>query len=564
MDKPERIASYTLKHEIGKGGMSKVYFAVNSINDPFAVKILNIDLAQNENIRRRFRNEMEALKSLRDIEQVCQIKDYYEDNHQMAIVMEYLTGINLLSHIKRNGPASTELLIDWLRQLLPPFAICHNRKIVHRDVKPSNFLLTTDGKIKILDFGIAKALNQNDEQLNSMSLGLTSIQEVLGSPMYMSPEQVRGLQEIDHRSDIYSLGVMMYTLLIGNNPYEGLSTRSYFDIQESIVKKPLPPLSGEAAVFNPIIQKSTRKEPIDRHQSIQEMLDEVNAIAIRRNDQPKPTISEEQPTVAIIRPSVIVPLPTEKPDPHQVTPEQPSARPLAVVTKPDVAVYPQPATPSPRVSAKKQPAPQTKPIPAPAPKAPQPAPSNTPTATPWFLIGLGILLLMAVIAIIFIDQNDAPKENAAATFERATSALTTTSSSNSSKLSLLRTTRLLSRLYQIPRENQPAVFKSARRTLTELKATPGNEHTIDSLFRAFESNGAQSELSYHKTGSASARQTAIEWYQTAYTLKANPALLQSIQGLHAPSVKTQPTPRWSKPKPAKKSSDSRSVDFIEF
>ncbi len=260
--------------------MSKVYFAVNSLNDPFAIKLLDNGLFTNEALRKRFRNEMEALKSLRDIEQVCQIKDFYEDAHQMAIVMEYLTGIDLLKYIRQNGPIAPAELIRWMQELLPAFATCHARKIVHRDVKPSNFFLTDAGKLKILDFGIAKALDQTEAHLNSMARGLTLAQEVIGSPMYMSPEQVRGLQQIDHRSDIYSLGVMMYTLLVGRNPYENLSSQSNYDVQEAVVKNPLPDLTDKLAVFNPIIQKATQKEPGDRYQSVQELQAHLDSISL--------------------------------------------------------------------------------------------------------------------------------------------------------------------------------------------------------------------------------------------------------------------------------------------
>ena len=267
--------------------MSTVYLAENNIGDQFALKTLHVDLIQQESIRNRFRNEMEALKSLRNIEQVCQIRDFYEDGQQMAIVMEYLVGTDLLRLIRQNGPVAPQQLIGWMQVLLPAFIRCHDRKIVHRDVKPSNFFLTEQGNLKILDFGIAKALAQETTPVNSMTLGLTQFQEVMGSPMYMSPEQIRGAL-IDHRSDIYSLGVTMHTLLMGRNPYDGMNITSTFDMQDAVVNRSLPPLTGALSSFEPIIQRATQKDPAHRYASVQLLLNDLNQLNLQPK-RPTPT-----------------------------------------------------------------------------------------------------------------------------------------------------------------------------------------------------------------------------------------------------------------------------------
>ncbi|MBC7568862.1 MAG: protein kinase [Spirosoma sp.] len=133
--------------------------------------------------------------------------------------------------------------------------------------------------MKILDFGIAKALVQDTTPVNSMTLGLTQFQEVMGSPMYMSPEQVRGTL-IDHRSDIYSLGVTMHTLLMGRNPYDGMNITSTFDMQDAVVNRSLPPLTGSLSLFEPLIQRATQKNPAHRYPSVQLLLDDLNQLNI--------------------------------------------------------------------------------------------------------------------------------------------------------------------------------------------------------------------------------------------------------------------------------------------
>ncbi|MVM36562.1 protein kinase [Spirosoma sp. HMF3257] len=542
--------------------MSKVYFAVNNLGDPFAIKLLNVDLAEHETIRKRFRNEMEALKSLRDLEQVCQIKDFYEDGKQMAIVMEHLTGVNLLSHIRREGALSPAQLIDWMQQLLPPFAICHARKIVHRDVKPSNFFLTTSGKLKILDFGIAKALDQTEAQFNSMALGLTSFQEVLGSPMYMSPEQVRGLQEIDHRTDIYSLGVMIYTLLVGHNPYEGLSTRSNYDIQESIVKKTLPQLEGQLAVFNPIIQKATQKEPIDRHQSIQDLLDDLNRITVSSTSQPVQQATNEPDTIILNKPvRLTTPLTTREDANADISIDHPIARTPAPVS--EVSVKPTPTAPVSRVTAKKatassvqEPLPISQAVPSTSPK-----PATGPLAIKQIIIGLGLLISL-VIAVLIYKNRESPTANTTVMVDRNDYQVTDPAQPNHSAalphptseskrlpdravpnnkpiptspaanaLPSWKAARILIRLDQFPHDKHAVYFAAARRAFAELVTLPGNAQTIDSLYTMCLTKATHEKLTYQRTSSLPAKEDAIEWYQTAYMLKSDPYLLEQIKQL---------------------------------
>jgi len=532
-----RIASYTLQREIGSGGMSTVYLAENSIGDRFAIKTLHLDLIQHESIRKRFRNEMEALKSLRDIEQVCQIKDFYEDGQQMAIVMEYLTGNDLLRFIRLNGPVAPQQLIGWMQVLLPAFVICHARKIVHRDVKPSNFFLTDDGKLKILDFGIAKALEQNAAPVNSMTLGLTQFQEVIGSPMYMSPEQVRGVALIDHRSDIYSLGVTIHTLLAGRNPYDGMNITSSFDMQDAVVNRALPPLGGALSAFDPIIQRATQKDPNARYQSVQTLLDELSAL----NAPPK------------------------KPITNRIVVQEDTLPPPAVQRQPPV-----------RVAA----APPVAPV----------AVSGTKTSTnrnlTWILlIGAGVVALVAgyfllrpatpTQAVRLTDAGEGRRSEAALSVRPVEGEPTPSDKEASVRQSI----RQLTHLDDMPIGNQAAAFNAARESISALPREESNQLLLDSMYVVCSAEGARAIAAYTNTGDVRARQRAIEWYQTAYVLKPYPALQNRITRLqtetktarNAPGliVRSQSVPipaaaprRAPKSKPARKTAPKTRSPFV--
>ncbi len=561
MVEPERIASYTLRHQIGSGGMAKVYFAVNSLQDPFAIKVLNLDLATHEAIRKRFRNEMEALKSLRDIEQVCQIRDFLEDGQRMAIVMELLTGVDLLRYIRREGPVAPAQLLAWMRQLLPAFATCHARKIVHRDVKPSNFFLTDTGKLKIMDFGIAKALDQREAQLNSMALGLTGVQEVLGSPMYMSPEQVRGLKEVDHRTDIYSLGVLIHTLLMGRSPYDGLSTRSAFDIQEAILKKPLPELPGELAVFNPLIQRATRKDPADRYQLVPEFLADLDALRLPSQPGLGQPVREEPTTVVTEPRGGIIPVSrvTAPSDPTEIsggrspeaasTPVAPTKRVSVPAAKPSGDRIPAPAHAD-------RPEENSRPVsPRTSIQTNQPAISAGKRAVGGLVL---VLVLGGILAGYFWNASSRAVQNPATTTDSATPPTTETAvlpaakstaqlppdSDGVTPLSWRQATRLLLGLGRIPRARHPAVFAAARRAFARHRTAPDGGPGLDSLYVMCAVRAAEARLAYQKNGDPATRQAALHWYETAYTLRPEPALQEWMKQLKGDvSVKTTPVPK---------------------
>jgi serine/threonine protein kinase len=177
---------------------------------------------------------------------ITRVIDYEESQSYLAITMEMLAGEDMSEYIKSKGKLSEDRIKDIFQQVLSAFSYAHDKGIVHRDVKPSNIFLLPNGQVKILDFGIAKLFGQGNE--------MTQTGTQMGTPIYMSPEQVKADKSIDHRSDIYSLGVTMYFALNGKPPYDS-DTSSQFDIFNKIVHEtiPLSTLSGDLV---PSIEKA--------------------------------------------------------------------------------------------------------------------------------------------------------------------------------------------------------------------------------------------------------------------------------------------------------------------
>jgi len=264
----QHIQNYKIISLLGEGGMGDVYLAQHlSIQRKVAIKVLKPELVKNEEIRLRFKNEASMLAHLQH-PHIVGLIDYIEQDGGLYLIMEYVEGQGLDELVKaQHAPLSIDRATNLMKQILQAFFYAHKNGIIHRDVKPSNIIVTVDDQIKVLDFGIAKLVG--DTQHN-----LTKTGTQIGTVYYMSPEQVKG-KELDHRSDIYSLGVTFYELLSGVCPYKGMTTE--YEIYDNIVKEPLLPLietmgKEYATVWN-IIEKSTQKEVENRFQNCGEFID---------------------------------------------------------------------------------------------------------------------------------------------------------------------------------------------------------------------------------------------------------------------------------------------------
>lgn len=201
---------YQIIRTIGEGGMANVYLAHDTIlNREVAVKVLRGDLADDEKFVRRFQREAISASSLIH-PNIVEMYDVGEDNGNYYIVMEYINGRTLKSLIKKRGALTLPEVIDIMLQLTSAIACAHDSYIIHRDIKPQNVLILEDGRVKITDFGIATALNSNE---------LTQTNSVMGSVHYLPPEQANG-SGATIKSDIYSLGILMFELLTGKIPFK--------------------------------------------------------------------------------------------------------------------------------------------------------------------------------------------------------------------------------------------------------------------------------------------------------------------------------------------------------
>lgn len=253
---------YEIIRNIGEGGMANVYLALDTILDrKVAVKILRGDLATDEKFVKKFQREASAA-SILDHPNIVGIYDVGEDDGNYYIVMEYIEGQTLKSLIKRRGSLTLPEVIDIMTQLTSGIAHAHEKGIIHRDIKPQNILILDDGLIKIADFGIAQALNSTE---------LTETNSVMGSVHYLPPEQANGAGSTV-KSDIYSLGILMYELLIGKVPFKG---ENAVEIAIKQMKDPIPSVCDikeeiPQAVEN-IILKATAKNPKNRYESVEDM-----------------------------------------------------------------------------------------------------------------------------------------------------------------------------------------------------------------------------------------------------------------------------------------------------
>ena len=257
---------YEILKLIGEGGMANVYLARDTILDRrVAVKVLRGDLAGDEKFVRRFQREALSASSLSH-PNIVEIYDVGEDDGNFYIVMEYIEGKTLKQLIKKRGVLSLPETMDIMLQLLDALKSAHDSYIIHRDIKPQNIMIKDSGLVKITDFGIAMALN---------SAQLTQTNSVMGSVHYLPPEQASG-KGSTIRSDIYSLGILMFEMLTGRVPFRGDSA---VEIALKHMKEPLPSVRELNPVVpqsvENIILKAAAKNPKNRYHDVREMADDI-------------------------------------------------------------------------------------------------------------------------------------------------------------------------------------------------------------------------------------------------------------------------------------------------
>jgi serine/threonine protein kinase len=260
------LLNYEIKSELGRGGMAIVYLAEHNLTgEKVAVKVLNADLVMNENIRKRFVSEARNLARMSH-RNIIKVRDLVEDGETVAFIMDRVHGQTLKDLLESNGKLFDSQIRDVFLQLLDALSYVHQYGLVHRDVKPSNFMLDYQNNLSLMDFGIAKIMDASSAEYTSTGTGAQ-----LGTPMYMSPEQVAETRNVTFSSDIYSSGVLLWQMVTGKKPYDVHST-SNFQLQTKIVNEPL---SLTHTKWDQIIQKATQKDPQNRYGSCLEFKNQV-------------------------------------------------------------------------------------------------------------------------------------------------------------------------------------------------------------------------------------------------------------------------------------------------
>ena len=279
------LGPYTILADLGHGGMGVVYTAQDPrLKRQVAIKLLTADLTRDETAKQRFLQEAQAASAL-DHPNICTIHEINEtDDGQLYLVMAYYEGETLKERIERGALALDEA-VDIVTQVGQGLAEAHAAGIVHRDIKPANLLIAKSGLVKILDFGLAKLIASDD---------VTQMGVALGTVAYMSPEQARG-EEVDHRTDIWSLGVVLYEMLTGRLPFQG---ENLLAIADAIRNRSPAPLTGNASSVNSTVNSALAKRANQRHKAVIDLLAELQrATASEAQAASQP---DDMPSIAVL------------------------------------------------------------------------------------------------------------------------------------------------------------------------------------------------------------------------------------------------------------------------
>jgi len=273
------ISHYSILRKLGAGGMGEVYLAQDTtLSRKVAIKFLSQNSVAGEQARKRLVREAKAAAAL-DHPHICGVHEVGEEADHSFIVMQYVEGETLASRIQRQ-PLELREAIEIAVQIADALAEAHSHRIIHRDVKPQNVMLTLSGQVKVLDFGLARVVREGSliDSIEETESLLTAPGSVIGTVPYMSPEQVRG-EALDGRSDIFSFGAVLYEMLSGRNPFQGESVGA---TMSSILTKDPAPLARYASdvpdELQRIVRKALSKDKEGRYQGIKDLLIDLREV----------------------------------------------------------------------------------------------------------------------------------------------------------------------------------------------------------------------------------------------------------------------------------------------
>jgi serine/threonine-protein kinase len=308
-----RVGEYEIVDVLGSGGMGRVFKVRNVICDRIeAMKILLPNLAGQPELADRFRREIKLLAIL-EHPNIAALRTALSWDNRLVMIMEYVEGTTLAARLKE-GPLPVAEAVAYAQQVLGALAYAHARQIIHRDIKPENIMITNQGVVKLMDFGIARSADD---------LTLTATGTTLGSLYYMSPEQIQG-GAVDQRADLYSLGVTLYEMITGQRPFKADSNYSIMDAH--VQKQPMAPVllrTDLPSGINEIILLAMAKDPAERFQSADAFRTALQNFALSSPGQGTEAISSaalELPASSTLQQAAPVPVQNAESLPPVATP----------------------------------------------------------------------------------------------------------------------------------------------------------------------------------------------------------------------------------------------------
>ena len=264
---------YQIIQILGEGGMGAVYKAKDvELDRVIALKVIRPELASNPEILQRFKQELILARQVTD-RNVIRIFDLGEANGIKFITMEYVEGESLYHILRRQGKVPVDEAVEIMRQMLSGLQAAHREGVIHRDLKPGNIMRDSQGRIVVMDFGLARSLEGD---------GMTRTGTMMGTMEYMSPEQAQA-KELDSRSDIFTVGLICYELLTGKMPYHADSVVA--SLLKRMQERAAPPSDWDASIPEPVselVSRCLERDPADRWQSAQQILDRIDEIQGKR------------------------------------------------------------------------------------------------------------------------------------------------------------------------------------------------------------------------------------------------------------------------------------------
>jgi len=281
-----KLGRYEIKGVLGKGAMGLVYDGVDpTLNRRVAIKTIltkNLDEATAKQYTMRFKREVRAVAKVNH-PNIVQLYDFGTEGDLAYIVMEYIQGKELKDSFDANNRFDLATIFRIMGELLGALERAHDAGVIHRDIKPANVMLDTKGHVKLADFGVARVSDPDAEGEK------TRVGTVIGTPSYMSPEQTQG-QAIDHRTDLFSAGVMFYQLLTGKKPFEGTG----FALQKKIIQDdPVWPsqLIEVPPAFDRVVARARAKEPDDRYPTARKFAEDLKKLAAGKEPEAPPLVA---------------------------------------------------------------------------------------------------------------------------------------------------------------------------------------------------------------------------------------------------------------------------------